>query len=292
MIRSRIFLAAASIAAVLFASAFTGREYLALTYLGSKTAKRTIAGQEALIAPFIHVFAPAVGNPPFPAIVQFHGCAGYRPDFMEMWAKVATDAGFLVLAVDSAGPRGLDREKSKAEVCTGKTLIGQERAGDIAAALALAAARPDVDPERLVAAGWSHGAWSLMDYLAFNARGANPPSISGAAAPVDPAGIILFYPYCGEGAWSRFTRWKTRSPILAFVGGKDTIVDAAACKAQFEKISREGANSELVYYPDADHVFDDAGLLGGEHAHYYSPPEAADATGRYRRFIGLIRDRP
>ncbi len=131
-----------------------------------------------------------------------------------------------------------------------------------------------------------------MDYLAFNAREANPPSISGEAAPVDPAGVILFYPYCGEGSWSRFTRWKTTSPVLAFVAGKDTVVDAAACTAQFEKISREGANSEVIYYPGADHVFDDAGLAGGEYAHYYSPSDAADAAARYRRFIGLIRDHP
>lgn len=289
---ARIFLVAASIAAALLASAFANREYLTLTYLASKTGKRTIAEQQAMLDPFIHVFTPAAGKAPFPTIVQFHGCAGYRPDFMEMWAKVAADAGFLVLAVDSAGPRGLDREKSLAEVCTGKILIGQERAGDVAAALALAAARPDVDPGRLIAAGWSHGAWSLMDYLAFNARGVSPPSISGEGAMVEPAGVALFYPYCGEGAWSRFTRWKTKSPILAFVAGKDTVVDADACKAQFEKLSREGANSELVYYPDADHVFDDAGLVGGEYAHYYSPPDAADATARYRRFIGEIRDHP
>lgn len=280
-------------ALLLFVSgAWFNREGLMLGYLGARTERRTLAEQEALIAPFTHVFTPAAGEPPYPAVVQFHGCAGYRPDFMEQWAKVANDAGYLVIAVDSNGARGLDRETALSSVCEGKILIGQERAGDIAAALSLAAARSDVDPERIIAAGWSHGAWSLMDYLALAAAGKRPPSLTETPAAVDPAGVVLFYPYCGEGAWSRLHRWATRASILAFVAGKDTIVDGAICKAQFEKMTREGTPVDLVYYENADHVFDDAGLVGGEFAHYYSPADAADAAARYATFLDAVKNRP
>ncbi len=289
--RGGIIALAAAIAAIA-AGCFANREYLMLSYLGAKIAKRTLAEQQAFIEPFLHVFTPETGTPPYPAIVQFHGCAGYRPDFMEMWAKVATDAGFLAIAVDSSGPRGLDREKSLAEVCTGKTLIGQERAADVAAALALVAERPDVDPNRIIAAGWSHGAWSLMDYLAFAGEGESPPAISDGLRVVDPAGIILFYPYCGEGTWSRLKRWKTGADIIAFVAGKDTIVDGGECKARLEQISRADAPVDIVYYANADHVFDDAGLLGGEFAHYYSAADAADATARYAEFISSFKNHP
>lgn len=284
-------LAVVALIAALVAGAAANREYLTLTYLGLKVEKRTIAEQRKLIEPFIHEFKPANGQPPFPAIIQFHGCAGYRPDFMEMWAKVATDRGFIVLAIDSAGPRGFDREISLDEVCAGKKLIGQERAGDIAAAFAYAAARPEIDPNRIIAAGWSHGAWSLMDYLALAARGANPPSIIDDVAAIDPAGVILFYPYCGEGAWSRLAPWKTKAPVIAFIAGSDSIVDGGQCRTQLQRLSKEGTNVELIDYPEADHVFDDAGLAGGEFAHYYSPADAADAAMRYARFINAIRDR-
>jgi dienelactone hydrolase len=210
---------------------------------------------------------------------------------MEMWAKVGTDAGFIVLAVDSGGPRALDREQSLDEVCTGEKLIGQERAGDIAAAFTFAAARPDIDPDRIIAAGWSHGAWTLMDYLALAARGANPPSIIGDVAAMDPAGVILFYPYCGEGAWSRLAPWKTNASVIAFIAGSDTMVDGRQCLMQLQRLSKQGTNIELIDYPDADHVFDDAGLEGGEFARYYSPADAADAAMRYRSFINAIRGR-
>lgn len=286
----------AGLGALLLAGAglWLNREPLMLTYLGGKIEKRTLADQQALIEPFIHVFTPTSGAPPFPAIVQFHGCAGYRADYMEMWAKVGVEAGFVVVAVDSASPRGLDRDASNAKVCTGKALIGQERAGDIAAALSIVAARSDVDPARIVATGWSHGAWSLMDYLALTGAGKTPPSLTdaaGAASAIDPAGVILFYPYCGEGSWSRVKNWKTAASVMAFVGGKDTIVDSAVCRSLFEKMARDGTPVDLVYYPNADHVFDDATLVGGEHAHFYDPEAAADATAHYRAFLQTIKDR-
>lgn len=273
----------------LFAGAWANREYLVLSALGARTEKRTLAEQQALIAPYTQEFAPASGEPPFPAVVQFHGCAGYRADFMQQWAKIATDAGFLVLTVDSNRARGLDRDDSLASVCSGKKLIGQERAGDVAAALSLAAARTEVDPGRIVAAGWSHGAWSLMDYIAL--AGAAPPSLSQKANWVDPAGLILFYPYCGEGSWSRFRRWRTRAEIIAFIAGRDTIVDGGECRKVLEKIARQGATADLIYYPDADHAFDDAGLLGGDYAHFFGESEASDAAARYRAFLDKIKER-
>ena len=272
--------------------AWLNREALVLTYFGGRIDKRSLAEQQALIAPFIHVFAPDAGAPPYPAVIQFHGCAGYRADFMEMWAQRANDAGFLVIAVDSNSPRGFDREAALSSVCKGKALLGQERAGDVVAALAVAAEREDVDPARIVLAGWSHGAWAVMDYLALTAAGRRPPSVRGAAPAVDPAAVVLFYPYCGEGTWSRIAPWAPGPGVLAFVAGKDTVVDGGACMAQFEKLRGDGIAVDLVHYENADHVFDDQGLVGGPYEKFYSAPEAADAARRYRRFLTAISDHP
>lgn len=287
-----LLLAALGALLLLAGGAWVNREALVLTYLGGRIDKRSLAEQQALIAPFVHVFVPEAGAAPYPTVIQFHGCAGYSADFMEMWAKRANDAGFLVIAVDSNSPRGFDREAALSSVCEGKVLLGQERAGDVAAALAVAAGRDDVDPARIVLAGWSHGAWSVMDYLALAAAGRRPPSLRDAPPSVSPAGLVLFYPYCGEGTWSRIEPWTPGPSVLAFVAGKDTVVDGAACKAQFEKLRGDGVGVDLVYYENADHVFDNEGLVGGPFENFYSPTDAADAAQRYVRYLNAIRDRP
>jgi dienelactone hydrolase len=47
-----------------------------------------------------------VGEGPFPAIVMLHGCAGPWPLRDEMWSRRMVDWGYVVLRVDSFGPRG------------------------------------------------------------------------------------------------------------------------------------------------------------------------------------------
>lgn len=280
-------------ALIVFAAGLAlNRERLYLSWLGAKLEKRSIAEQQTLLEPFLHVFTPEGVAAPYPVVIQFHGCAGYRNDFMAQWAKVANDAGFLVVAVDSAGPRGIDPETALSSVCTGKMLVGQERAGDVAAAIALVAGRADVDPSRIVVAGWSHGAWSVMDEIALASAGHAPPSIDGAAAPVDLAGVALFYPYCGEGAWSRLKRWRTSAQTIAFVAGEDTIVDGPQCKTLFERIAAEGSLIDVVYYDKADHVFDDATLIGGDYEYFYDAAAHKDAAARYGAFLRSLRDRP
>jgi len=288
--RARIAIALAAIA-IAFGALWVFRETLVLFYFGAKLEKRTLEEQVALIKPSVHVFAPIGGAGPYPTVIMFHGCAGYKPQFIEAWAKIANDAGFLAIAVDSGEPRGLDREAMLATVCTGKKLIGQERAADVAAAYAIALARDDVDPGRIALAGWSHGAWTLMDYLSFAGARRAPPSIRGSVSLEDPAGVILFYPYCGEGSWSRLLRWRTKAKILALVAGGDTIVDGLECKLRIEKIERQGTPIDLEYYPEADHAFDDITLIGGEYEYFYSHDATENARERVATFLNSIKSR-
>lgn len=260
--------------------------------LATRTRQRTLAEQASLIRPFTHIFKPQSGTPPYPAVIQFHGCAGYRDDKMKRWADIATEEGFIVLAVDSNGARGLTYKKSLSAVCNGKALIGQERAGDVAAALEIARDRKDVDPSRIVVSGWSHGAWSIMDYIALASANKNPPSIKGDTATIRPAGAALFYPFCGPGSWSRLQQWDGHERTIAFVAGKDRIVNGPECKARFEDIAAAGSSVEIVYYPDADHGFDDPGPAGAKKAYLQSRAAAEDAATRYRAFLREIKSRP
>ncbi|MEQ1932175.1 MAG: dienelactone hydrolase family protein [Parvularculaceae bacterium] len=260
-----------------------------LEILAGRTQKRTLAEQRALIRPYVHIFKPTSGTPPYPAVIQFHGCTGYRAGFMKRWAELANEEGFIVLAVDSNRARGISYKKSLSSVCGGKALIGQQRAGDVAAALEIARARKNIDSSRIVVSGWSHGAWSVMDYIALSSANKSSVSIKGDASTVRPVGAALFYPYCGPGSWSRHEHWYGYGRTIAFIAGRDRIVSGPECKAQFESISAAGNSVEIAYYPEADHSFDDPGPDGVKKAYTESRPAVADAAARYRAFLRDIK---
>ena len=276
-------------AAVLLASgAYLQREPLMLSFLAARTAPSSLEARAALIAPAMRFIPPEGAAPPYPAVIQFHGCAGYRADFMEAWAEAANRQGYLAVLVDSSGPRGLDRAQSLAQVCAGKALIGQERAGDVLAAYEIVRQRSDVDPSRIVLAGWSHGAWSVMDLIALEGTRRLPAGLSGPAPPLEIAGAILVYPYCGRGSWTRLEGWRAPVASLALLAGKDTVVDPAECPALFRRLAEDGAEIDMVVYPEADHVFDDPFLAPAD-IHMYDAEDHRDAVARYEGFLEKIR---
>ncbi len=278
----------AVLVATLAAGAFAARERLVLGALAMSTEKRDLAAQVALISPGVQVFRPRTGAGPYPVFIQFHGCSGFRAGWTKSWADVATSAGFIVIAVDSNGPRGIDRERALKTVCAGKELIGQERAGDVAAAIEIAKAQEGADASRIVLGGWSHGAWTVMDYFALEGAGAAPASLTRKPARAPVAGAVLFYPYCGEGTWSRIAAWAQEPPTLMFVAGRDSVVSAAECESAAEKLRREGVQVELVEYETADHAFDDATLVGGPYAYFYDEASAGDSKKRVGDFLRAL----
>lgn len=261
---------------------------LLLDALAARRPDTTLAAHREIIAPHLKLEASPEGvapDAPAPVVVMFHGCSGYRPDFMHQWAEDIAAAGWRAISVDSHTPRGIDRETARARVCTGKQLLGQERAGDVLAALALVAARPDVDPTRMVVAGWSHGGWTVMDVFAMDLSARSPATISDHELSLPPlAGAILVYPYCGRGSWSSFHDWTIAPPALALIAGSDTVVNGPECQRTFETLRERGHDITLVTYPDADHVFDDPSLPD-----YFNAEANADARQRVRAFLSALR---
>ena len=81
------------------------------------------------------VYKPA-GPGPFPAIILAHTCGGVSPH-TDIWGKLLVSWGYLVLAPDSFGPRGVKA------VCTTPTAVTPNmRVADIAGALDYLATRP------------------------------------------------------------------------------------------------------------------------------------------------------
>jgi dienelactone hydrolase len=158
-------------------------------------------------------------------VLMFHGCGGLGVH-LDHYAAAATALGARVAIVDSFAPRGWSNRFAKTFVCTGAAFRGAERAGDVLASAHGAAADLDADPGALVLAGWSHGAWSIMDLMTM------PLEQSGEAGLLDPSpaplegvkGLFLAYPYGGVTARSRTHDWVRRpkgtaSPIRATPSG-------------------------------------------------------------------------
>lgn len=276
--------------AVLAAGGFVARERLTLSYLAWRAPKAPLAARAALLEASMQFLPPAGLRPPYPAVIQLHGCGGMRQAFMEQWATVANQRGYLAVIVDSYAPRGISRERALKTVCAGKELIGTERAGDALAAFEIVRQRSDVDADRIVLAGWSHGAWSVMDLMAMNGAGTAPGGVSGPVPRIAPAGVIAVYPYCGRGAWSRFAKWRPAPPALALVAGADSVVDAQECRRLFTRMKADGGDVDLVVYEDADHVFDDK-HLPAEFRHFFHAEAQADAERRYGAFLDRIAAR-
>ena len=265
-------------------------EVLILKAAEQRTAKTTLAEHRAFLSDYITVLTPKEGTGPYPAVIQFHGCAGMRREFHEAWAREANEAGYAAVLVDSNRARAIAFEESLETVCQGKTLIGQERAGDVLAAISYAADDPRLDAEKLILAGWSHGAWTVMDFLTMDMARARPSNlVKGALTKPDIDGAILFYPYCGRGALSRLRAWAQETPTLAFIAGRDSIVDPQPCIDFFSRQKSKGAPTDLVIYPEAEHIFDDATLYE-EDPQYYDEASAKDAAARYGAFLREINN--
>lgn len=238
---------------------------------------RSPATLDAVLSPYDEVFRPD-GPGPFPTAILFHGCGGLR-DSVREWARELRDAGLLVVATNSLAGRKL-RWK---DVCRGHKLLGAERAGDVWVSLARVRARSDVDPERILLIGWSHGAWALMELFALE-PGELPPNLDAAPAADyrDVAGVVLFYPYCGLAARARRS-WPGAPPTLMLLAGQDTVVSSEACRAWAE--GRPGIETHV--YPEVDHGFDQR-IVEPEWPSTYQERAALDAR---RRVLAFARER-
>jgi len=273
---------------IVLAAGFLFKDRLTLAYAASQTETRTQAELEALIVPaLIWQLPEGEAGGSYPLFVQMHGCGGLHLKHLREYADIANEAGFAALIVSSNAPRGYDGESSLANVCRGKALLGQERAADILIALNEASKRPEIDMSNIVLGGWSHGAWTVMDYLSFDREEGLPVGLAdydGVRPEIDAA--VLFYPYCGLGTRARVHGWESHNPdVLTLIGTADSIVDHVACQVVFANLELgAGKNMESHVYEGAEHAFD-AAFLRGEASLWYNAEMAADARAKVAAFL-------
>ena len=224
------------------------------------------AGQEAVHFPSLedngpsraataldgYLFRPA-GEGKHPAVVFLHGCGGLfnrvtgfiNPRELD-WARELTQRDYVVLMVDSFGPR------NQGEMCSQRGFnreVYQKRPHDAYGALLFLQAQPYVRPDRVGVVGWSEGGGAVLFAI-------------GGQSPVRPAQLpqgdfraaVAFYPAsCNE---RRQGAWTSTIPLLVLVGAEDVWTPAAPCKELLDGAAARGAKVTVQIYPGAYHDFD------------------------------------
>jgi dienelactone hydrolase len=194
------------------------------------------------------LYRPAAPGP-HPAMLQLHGCAGFRntagvPNASyRFWAEHWVSLGFVVLILDSFTARG---EK---EICTQKVRkirVNVERVEDAYTGLGYLAGLPDVDSSRILVQGWSNGGSTVLNAVSANgsAKVNGGPRFRAAVA---------FYPGCFQ---LLRKHWISTVPLLIQSGAADDWTPAQDCEQIVEQARTSGAPVHIDVYPDAYHSFD------------------------------------
>jgi dienelactone hydrolase len=206
---------------------------------------------------------------PLPAIVLAHTCAGVLPH-TAIWGKRLADWGYVVLAPDSFGPRGVT------SVCGhGAAVSGTSRVADIAGAMDFLNAQLFVRRGDIGLIGHSHGGWTTMRAV---------QKIFGLAERGLKA-AVAYYPSC-----SAAFDTDVAVPLLILIGDKDDWTPADNCRRMQATGFTHPELVQVVYYPDAYHSFDSKLQARSAYGHHlaYDPVAAPDAEARTKAFFDKL----
>lgn len=246
---------------------------------------QTLAKRWARLEPSLVIRRPD-GPGPFPVVLIFPGCGGVR-EHLHRYAQAAVEAGWMAVTVESFIARGWSDAFVRTLVCTGFLLRGGTRAGDVMAAATHAGTIPGADPTRIVLAGWSHGAWAIMDLMteALEKRGEAMIADPWNADLSGVVGAFLPYPYVAFPARSRWFRWRRALDALVVIPTRDHLASRESYERALDKARAAGSRIE-EWVVDATHAFDEPGLTHPAIRH--DPEKTQEAI---RRFAGFLESR-
>jgi dienelactone hydrolase len=187
-----------------------------------------------------------------PAAILLHGCGGVGRDGKlnarhTMWKDWLVERGFIVVFPESFTSRGYE------EICTKKfsdrSIKQRDRVDDVLATKKWLLERKDVDPNKLVLWGWSHGGGAVL---------ATITRTVGAELHADTkfAHAISFYPGCTNYMMSARVP-KISSPLTLLIGEADDWTPAAPCKSWVKTLQENKQTATITSFANAYHGFDD-----------------------------------
>ncbi len=213
--------------------------------------------RESSLSEYVNLKFPQ-GSGSFPMAIILPGCMGWHPHHTK-WEKRLLRLGFAVLRVDSFGARGIDNPMDlRRDVCGGRRVTGDERAGDVISVLPGIWKNPKIQAEKTLLMGWSHGGWAGLDLLAILESRLKPPNLT-SMPNLDVTNFratLLYYPYCGSAGlnWSGKLPKELRGYL--FHGSRDVITSPRECKRRIKRLNDRGGNLEFVNLQNASHSFD------------------------------------
>jgi dienelactone hydrolase len=202
------------------------------------------------MAPFVRRYQPEQRAQKYPVLLLMHGCAGDFPH-LEHWAQLLASEGYLVYTVDSLTPRNIRSWQAHCLVCTGLRLTGFARRQDITAVLSVIRRDPEADLDRLGLIGWSHGGWTIMEWL-------HDPAQTQILhdAGMTLAALIFVYPYCGFASVIHLQSWPAPAPVLIVTAERDRTVSNKTTERLVRRLRDLDLRAILITMPGARHAFD------------------------------------
>jgi dienelactone hydrolase len=194
------------------------------------------------------LYLPPGAHPPHsvPAVVLLHGSGGVLPTRELTYAPQLARLGVAALVVDSFAAR---RDRGTAFIARVLNITETMILADAYSGLGALAARPEIDPHRVVLSGFSYGAMAVMYGLY--------AQIADRLAPAGLrfAGHVAFYGPC----IARFADSRTTgAPLLMLIGGADEITDQRRCAEIAADLRAGGSRVDVAVYPGAVHQWDGA----------------------------------
>jgi dienelactone hydrolase len=217
------------------------------------------------------IFKPA-GDGPFPAVVLVHTCGGPQAHMTER-AKELLAAGFVVLALDSYGPR------RHTDFCQPRGVLAPRVYKDSFDALRHLQQVKGVDPSRIYLVGLSLGS-----FAASSVASASVANRVGGGQRFRAS--VGWYGACTFDV-SPFPKWElvhpdTDRPLLLLMSAKDTETPIADC---FPRLPQMQADKKPVHwhvYDEATHGWDKSDPRRG---YVLDRAVTADAMARTIRFL-------
>jgi dienelactone hydrolase len=210
-----------------------------LTVSDEQFLKGDAYGRPTTIAGVLRI---AQGSGRLPLVILVHGSGGINAN-ADVWDRLFELMGISTFEMDSFAGRGIV-----------STVVDQSQLGrlnmilDLYRTLAVLAAHPRVDPNRIAVMGFSRGAQATLYaslkrfHKMWNAGG------------IDPAAYIALYPPCAT-TYIDDTAVSDH-PIRMFHGISDDYVEIAPCRAYFGRLKETAKDIQMTEYPDTWHAFD------------------------------------